>query len=105
MSDKLVEAQIILKVDVRGNQDQACLHLTNDGTHMMGSSATLAGIAPFRLILLFLLITPHSAPHKKVTVVKDGHTFTQDLMNWRSRALAALETPQSDEVGDGKERS
>lgn len=37
-------------------------------------------------------------------MVKDGHTFTQDLMNWRSRALAASDKPQSDGVG-GKERS
>jgi len=72
---------------------------------MTGPSATLVGIALFTLTLLFLLITHHSAPHKKVTMVKDGHTFTQDLMNWRSRALAAFEAPQSNEVGDGKERN
>jgi len=61
--------------------DQARLHLTNDGTHMRGSSATPPSIAPLMLILLFRLITHHSAPDKKVTVAKDGHTFTQDLMN------------------------
>jgi len=65
---------------------------------------TLAGIASFTLILL-LLITYHSAPHKKVTVVKDGHTFTHDLMNWRSRVLATSDVPESDGVGDGRERS
>ena len=57
------------------------------------------------LTLLFLLITHHSAPHKKVTVVKYGHTLTHDLMNWRSRALTAPDAAQSDEVGGGKERS
>ena len=63
------------------------------------------GVAFFMLILLFLLITHHSAPLKKVTEVNDGHTFTQDLMNWRSRALSASDAPQSDRVGSGKERS
>lgn len=87
------------------DHDQACLHFTNDGTHMVGSSVTLAGIVPFTLTLLFLLITHHSAPHKKVTVVKDGHAFTQDLMNWRSRALATSDAQRSDGVGSGKERS
>jgi len=72
---------------------------------MGGSSATLVGTTPFTLTLLFLLITHHSAPHMKVTVVKDGQAFTQDLMNWRSRTLAASDAPQSDGVGSGKERS
>ena len=72
---------------------------------MGGLSVTLVGITPFTLTLLFLLITHHSAPHKKVTVVKDGHTFAQDLMYWRSRALVASDAPQSDGVGSGKERS
>jgi hypothetical protein len=72
---------------------------------MEGLSAVLVVITPFPLSLLFLLITHHSAPHKKVTVVKDGHTFAQDLTNWRSRALAASDPPQSDRVGSGKESS
>lgn len=71
----------MFEVKVRGNRDQACLHLTNDGTHMGRPSAKFIGVSPFTLILLFLLITHHSAPHKKVTVAKDGHTFTHDLMN------------------------
>lgn len=57
------------------------------------------------LILLFRLITHHSAPHKKVTAIKDGHAFTQDLINWRSRVLVASDAPQSDGLGSGKERS
>ena len=66
---------------------------------------TLVCIASFTLTFLFLLITHHSAPHKKVTVVKDGHTFAQDFVNWRSRVLAASDAPQSDGAGSGKERS
>jgi len=84
-----------------GRGNQAYLHLKNDGTHMGGLSAILVGIT---LTLLVLLITHHSAPHKKVTVVKDGHAFAQDLMNWRSRALAAPDAPQSNGDGSGKER-
>ena len=99
----LVNSEVKVRDNV--NYDQACLHLTNDGKHMVGSFATLAGITPFTLTLLFLLITHHSVPHKKVTVVKDGHAFTQDLMNWRSRALAASDTSRSNGVGSGKERS
>lgn len=72
---------------------------------MRGSSARPVGLVPFTLILRFLLITHHSAPHKKVTVVKDGHVFTQDLIKLRSRALAASEAPESEGVGKGKERS
>ena len=63
------------------------------------------GITSFAPILLLLLMTHHSAPHKKVTVVKDWHTFIQDLMNWRSRALAASDARQSDGMRSGRERS
>lgn len=87
-----------------GGNDQACLHLTNDGTHMGGVS-TLTEITSFTLALLLLQITHHSAPHKKVTVVKDGHALAHDLMNWRSRALAASDAPELSGVGDGRERS
>ena len=86
-------------------QDRARLQPTNDGTHTRGSSATPPGIEPFVLILLFRLNTHHSAPDKKVTVVKDGHAFIHDLMNWRSQALAESDEPWSDRVGSGKERS
>jgi len=71
---------------------------------MGGPSTTPIGITSLTLTLL-LLITHHSAPHKKVTVVKDGHTFAHDLMNWRSRALAASDALESGGVGDGRERS
>jgi hypothetical protein len=90
-------------VEAERKHHQACLHLTNEGTQMGGSFATPTGTPPFTLTLL-LLITHHSAPHKNVTAVKDGHTFTQDLMNWRSRTLAASDA-RSDRIDGGKERS
>jgi hypothetical protein len=92
-------------VKAASKYDQARLHPTNDGTHIRGSSVAPPGIIPFMLTLLLRLITHHSAPHKKVTAVKDGHALTQDLINWRSRVLAASDAPQSDRLGSGKERS